>query len=57
MAIGTASEALVDLLIAADPPRPRAELAAVAIELGAAADEAQELLDDLIAEGLLTNLS
>lgn len=57
MAIGTASEALVGLLIAADPPRPRAELAAVAIELGAAADEAQELLDDLIAEGLLTLIS
>jgi hypothetical protein len=53
LAIGTASEALVGLLIAADPPRPRDELIAVAIELGAAADEAQGLLDDLISEGLL----
>jgi hypothetical protein len=53
LAIGTASAALVGLLIAAEPPRPRAELAAAAIELGAAPDEAHELLDDLIAEGLL----
>jgi hypothetical protein len=53
LVIGTASEALVGLLLAADPPRPRAELVAVAIELGAAADEAQGLLDDLIREGLL----
>ncbi|KIG16149.1 hypothetical protein DB30_04867 [Enhygromyxa salina] len=53
LAIGTASAALVGLLIAADPPRPRAELVAAAIELGAEADEADELLDDLIAEGLL----
>ncbi|PRQ06418.1 hypothetical protein [Enhygromyxa salina] len=54
LALGTASAGLVGLLIAAERPRPRAELVTVAIELGAAADEADELLDDLIADGLLS---
>lgn len=53
LAIGTASEPLVGLLLAADPPRPRAELVVAAIELGAEPDEAEALLEDLIAEGLL----
>ena len=47
------SQALVELVAAADRPRPRAELVAAAIELGAAPDEADELLDDLVGEGLL----
>jgi uncharacterized protein len=53
LAIATASKPLVELLYAADPPRARPELARVAVELGAEAHEADELLDDLLAEGLL----
>ena len=53
LAVGTASEALVELLMAAAPARPRAELARVAIELGASIDEAESLLDDLVADALL----
>lgn len=53
IALGTASEALVELLRAASPARPRAELARVATELGAEPGEADALLDDLVAEGLL----
>jgi hypothetical protein len=53
LGIATASRALVELLHAADPPRPRAELAAIAIELGAELLEANELLDELLGEGLL----
>ncbi|MCB9705012.1 MAG: hypothetical protein H6711_24260 [Myxococcales bacterium] len=53
VSIGGASEALVDLLRAADPPRPRAEVVAAAIALGAEADEADELVADLLGDGLL----
>ncbi|MCB9568289.1 MAG: hypothetical protein H6710_13950 [Myxococcales bacterium] len=53
MSIGGASEARGDLLRAADPPRPRAEVVAAAIALGAEADEADELVADLLGDGLL----
>ncbi|WP_181198094.1 hypothetical protein, partial [Enhygromyxa salina] len=53
LSIGTASEGLVGLLIAADPPRARGELLGVAIELGAEVGEAEEVLDGLIGDGLL----
>jgi hypothetical protein len=51
--LGTASDALVELLLAAGPARPRTELEVIAVELGAEPGEAGELLDDLLAEGLL----
>jgi hypothetical protein len=54
LGIATASKPLVELLGAADPPRLRAELATLAIELGAEPHEADALLDDLLGEGLLT---
>jgi hypothetical protein len=41
------------LLRAAVVPRPRDELARVAETLGAEAHEAEELLDDLVRDGLL----
>lgn len=53
LALGTASAPLVELLRAADRPRSRAELAAVAIELGADAHEANELIDELCRDNLL----
>jgi hypothetical protein len=53
LALGTASAPLVELLRAAEQPRPRASLRAAAIELGAEPDEADELLDDLLRDGLL----
>ncbi|HGG58168.1 MAG TPA: hypothetical protein ENK31_10265 [Nannocystis exedens] len=53
-ALGGASEGLVRLLLAASRPRPRAEIAAAARRLGAEADEADELLDELLNDGLLT---
>lgn len=52
-ALGGASEGLVRLLLAASPPRPRAEVVATAIRLGAEATEANELLGGLIEDGLL----
>lgn len=54
--LGTGSPALVELLIAAATPRPRAELAGVAIELGAEPGEVEEIFDDLLAQDLLTRL-
>ncbi len=56
LVLGTASEGLVELLLAAAPARPRAELARVAVELGADVDEADSLLDDLVADGLLQKI-
>ena len=53
MALGTASEALVRLLRLAATPRPRAALEREAVVRGAAPHEAGEVLDDLVAEGLL----
>lgn len=53
LGLASASAALVELLRAADRPRSRAELASAAIELGAEPHEADELLDELLAEGLL----
>jgi len=53
LGIATASEPLVELLRAAEDPRPRAELASVAIELGADSHDADELLDDLLRDKLL----
>jgi hypothetical protein len=53
LGLASASPALVELLRAAERPRPRAELASVAIELGAEPHDADELLTELLAEGLL----
>lgn len=53
LGIASASKPLVELLRAVEHPRPRAELVSVAIELGAEADDADELLDELLGEGLL----
>jgi hypothetical protein len=53
LALGAASRELVELLIEAAIPRPRDELARVAVTLGAEAGEADELLDDLVRDGLL----
>jgi hypothetical protein len=53
LALGTASQGLVELLLAAAVPQPRDELARVAMKLGAEAHEADELLDDLVGDGLL----
>lgn len=52
VSLGTASEPLVRLLLAAETPRPRADLAAEAARLGAG-DEADELLDSLLTDALL----
>jgi hypothetical protein len=57
LALGTASQGLVELLQAAAIPRPRVELAGVATALGAEAHEADELLDDLVRDGLLRDYS
>jgi hypothetical protein len=51
--LGTASEPLVRLLRFADAPCARAEVEAEAVRLGADADEARELVDELVAAGLL----
>ncbi len=53
MDLGTASEALVRLLRHAEQPRPRRLLEAEAVKRGAAAHEAAEVIDDLLAQGLL----
>jgi hypothetical protein len=53
LAIGTASRELVELLRAAAPARARDELVRVAVSLGAEPHEAEELLDDLVGDGLL----
>jgi hypothetical protein len=53
LALGTGSRELVELLCAASVPRPRDELASVAVTLGAEPSEADELLDDLVGDGLL----
>jgi len=54
---GAQAEAIPDvlgsLLDAAASPRPRAELEAEAVRLGATADEAREILDDLLRDGVL----
>lgn len=55
--VGTASEPLVRLLLAAESPRSRADLAAQAIRCGADPAEADELLDDLRAQGLLREIA
>lgn len=52
--LGTGSEALVRLLAFAHTPRPRDMLEAEARRLGAEGDEAAEILDELLAQGLLT---
>jgi hypothetical protein len=51
--LGTASEALVRLLRFAGQPRSRPALEAEAMTRGAAAHEAAEVIDDLLAGGLL----
>lgn len=53
LGLGTASRELVELLRAAAVPRVRDELAGVAVSLGAEVHEADELLDDLVRDGLL----
>ncbi|MFO7566847.1 MAG: hypothetical protein R6X02_29660 [Enhygromyxa sp.] len=53
LGIATASAALVELLEAGSKARPRAELAKLAIELGAEPHEADELLDELLGDKLL----
>lgn len=53
IALGGASEPLVRLLLFAARARPRDALAREAVRLGAAPGEAAELLDSLLAEGLL----
>ena len=52
-ALGSASEALVRLLLEAAAPRPREVMIDAAIRLGAERGEASELLDELLSEGLL----
>jgi hypothetical protein len=51
--MGFASPDMVALLEGARDPRSRAELAALARELGADADEADSVVDSLLGEGLL----
>ncbi len=53
MSLGTASESLVRLLQFAGTPRSRQALAAEAVARGASLQEAPELLDGLLVEGLL----
>jgi hypothetical protein len=53
LALGTASRELVELLREAAVARPRDELARMAVTLGAEPHEADELLDDLVRDGLL----
>lgn len=53
MDLGTASEALVRLLRHAEQPRPRRALEAEAVSRGAAPHEAAEVIDELLADGLL----
>ncbi len=53
MDLGTASEALVRLLRHAQQPRARPVLEAEAVKRGAGAHEAAEVIDDLLAQGLL----
>lgn len=51
--LGTASEPLVRLLRFAEGGRPRTEVETEAVRLGAEAGEARELIDELVADGLL----
>lgn len=51
--LGTASEPLVRLLVLAETPRTRAEVEAEAVRLGAEPAEAAELVEGLVADGLL----
>lgn len=51
--LGTASEPLVRLLVFAEVPRTRAAVEAEAVRLGAEPGEAAELVDGLVADGLL----
>ena len=53
LGVANASAALVGLLEAAASPREPAELATIAVEFGAEAHEADELLDELRGDGLL----
>lgn len=53
IALGGASEPLVRLLLFAARARPRGALAREAVRLGAGPDEADALLDGLVADGLL----
>ena len=53
MALGTASEALVRLLRHAQRGRSRRELEREAVARGASREEAAEVIDDLLAQGLL----
>lgn len=53
MSLGTASEALVRLLRFAQRPRTRVELEREAQLRGAGRDEASEVIDDLVAQGLI----
>ncbi len=53
MDLGTASAALVRLLRHAEQPRARPVLEAEAVKRGAGAHEAAEVIDDLLAQGLL----
>lgn len=53
MSLGTASPALVHLLRHAGRPRTRAVLEAEAVARGATPREAPEVIDDLLADGLL----
>lgn len=52
--VGTASAPLVRLLEFAGTGQPRAKVCAEAVRLGATREEADELVDDLVAQGLLT---
>jgi hypothetical protein len=47
------SDELAAVLAAAEREIPRARLVALAASLGATADEAQQIVDDLVADGLL----
>lgn len=51
--LGTGSGPLVRLLVFAAVPRTREALRAEAVRQGAEADEADEILDDLLAQGML----
>ncbi len=54
--VGTASEALVRLLVFAERGKPRAAVRTEAARLGATPEEADELIDDLVSQGLLVVL-
>jgi hypothetical protein len=54
--VGLASEGLVALLQAASPAQPRSALRALALRHGALEEEVDEVLDDLLSDGLLVDL-